>query len=57
MKPTASFRMSKQTKRFLALLPFKDQNERGAFRRSAVQAQLAAEVAAKSKLDKNYKDD
>lgn len=56
MKPTSSFRMSKQTKRFMALLPFKDEHERGAFKRSAIQAQLAAEAAARAKFDKN-KDD
>lgn len=55
MKPTSSFKMSKQTKRFLALLPFKDQHERGAFKRSAIQAQLAAEAASRAKMDK--KDD
>ena len=57
MKPTSSFRMSKQTKRFLALLPFKDQHERGAFKRSAIDAQLTAEAAAKAKFDKGAKDD
>ena len=57
MKPTSSFRMSKQTKRFMALLPFKDEHERGAFKRSSIQAQLAAESAAKAKLDKSNRDD
>lgn len=57
MKPTSSFKMSKQTKRFLALLPFKDAHERGAFKRSSIQAQLAAEASSKMKLDKSQRDE
>lgn len=57
MKPTSTFKMSKQTKRFLALLPFKNEQDRANFKRSAIQAQLAEEAAARSKTDKGNKDD
>lgn len=49
--------MTKQTKRFLALLPFKDQHERAAFKRSSIQAQLAAEQAVRMRTDKSAKDE
>lgn len=57
MKPTSSFRMSKQTKRFLALLPFKDQHARGEFKRSSIHAQLVGEQMARTKFDKSQKDE
>jgi hypothetical protein len=57
MKPTSSFKMSKQTKRFLALLPFKDQHERAAFKRSSIQAQLAAEQVVRTRSDKSARDE
>lgn len=57
MKPSSTFKMSKQTKRFLALLPFKDQHDRAAFKRSSIQAQLASEVVVRSRSDKGSQQD
>jgi len=57
MKPTSTFKMRAQTKRFLALSKFKDAHDRGAFKRMMIDAQLAAEAAARAKLDKSQKDD
>lgn len=56
MKPTSAFRMSKQTKRYLALTKFADRHARGDFKRSSIQAQLASELASRMKIDKEYKD-
>lgn len=45
--------MSKQTKRSMAL--FIDANERGAFKRAMIQAQLASEQVIKSKRERDKK--
>jgi hypothetical protein len=46
IKPTASYRMSKQTKRSLALIV--DPQERGVQKRTMIQAELAAAIAPRS---------
>ena len=49
-KPNKTFKMDKQTKRFLCL--FTNKHERGAFAASMIDAQLASEVVVKSKADR-----
>lgn len=57
MKPGKDFKMSASTKTALALLKFKDEHERGFFKRAMIDAQLCYEsakrAALKSKLDKD----
>jgi len=50
MKSDKNFRLAKTTKTMMALLPFRDQEDRNGFKRGMVQAQLAAEAAAKASL-------
>lgn len=47
MKTTASFRISKQTKRFMA--SFIDAHARGEYKRAMIQAELAAAVRPKER--------
>lgn len=54
MKPTSSFKISKQTKRYMATIV--DPHQRGEFKRQSIQAQLAAEQAKHMKFDKSMKD-
>jgi len=44
MNPTKTFRLTKRNKTLLALLPFKDQETRAAFKRMMVDAQLCGDV-------------
>ena len=48
MKTTASFNLSKPTKCAMALGKFKDMDQRHAFRRAMVQAELAASIKPKN---------
>jgi hypothetical protein len=57
MKPSKDFRMSKQTKRFMALLPFKTQEERGSFKRGMIDAQLTEEKTKKESQRGKPKDE
>jgi len=57
MRPTSNFKMSGTTKAMLALMPFKDQHDRASFKRAMIQAQLAAEVAGRAKLDKSAREE
>ena len=41
MKADKNFRLSKTSKRMLALMPFKDEHERGSFKRLMIEAELA----------------
>jgi hypothetical protein len=54
LKPTSSYKMSKTTKASLALSKFKDEHQRGAWKRAMVQAELAA--AIQPKREKNRRD-
>ena len=54
MKPTSTYRMTKQTKRFLA--SFIDRHKRGEFKRMAIQGELAFIAAKFAKVDKSLKD-
>jgi alkyl sulfatase BDS1-like metallo-beta-lactamase superfamily hydrolase len=44
MKSNSTFKLSKQTKRLAALLPFRDQHDRNEFKRGMIDAQLSAAV-------------
>jgi hypothetical protein len=48
LKPTSTYVMSKTLKRMLALMPFRDQQDRNDFKRQMIQAELA-ERDAKNK--------
>lgn len=47
MKPNSTFKLSKQTKRFMAT--FVDAHARGHFKRMMIDAQLAAQAKQSSK--------
>ena len=58
MKPTSSFKLSKTTKRSLALGHFKSEEQRNSWKRAMIDAELSAEHAKKtagkrSKEDRN----
>lgn len=46
MKTDKNFKLSKSAKRMLALLPFRDQEDRNAFKRRMIDAE-ASEIQAK----------
>lgn len=50
MKSDKNFRLAKSTKAMMALLPFRDQEDRNGYKRGMIQAQLAAEAASKASL-------
>lgn len=57
MKPTAHYKMSKETKRLLAR--FTNPHEAGEFKRFAIQCELAQQHAkhtSSTRVDKNSKD-
>jgi len=54
LKPTSSYRMTKQTKRSLALII--DPHKRGEQRRMMIQAELAAQIKVKEKKNRNEPD-
>ena len=45
--------MSNQTKRSLALLPFKDAHMRGAYKRMMIEAEVAASIRPKATKSKD----
>ena len=52
-KTTATFRLSKRTKTLLALSKFKNEDQRNAFRRMMIDAQVASSMVIKSSKDRN----
>ena len=48
MKPTASFRLSKTTKRSLALSHFRSEDARHSWKRAMIDAELCAEHAKRT---------
>lgn len=54
MKPTSSFKMSSQTKRYLSR--FIDPHKRGEFKRAMIQAQLIEEEARRAPLSRKDKE-
>jgi hypothetical protein len=47
LKPTANYKMSKQTKASLALHKFRDVHSRGAWKRAMIEAELSAAIQPK----------
>lgn len=47
MKPNKDFRMSKETKRLMALLSFKNEQSRSDFKKGMIDAQLTEEKSRK----------
>ena len=47
LKPTANYRMSKQTKRTLALGKFRSEEDRNTWKRAMIQAELYSALAPK----------
>jgi hypothetical protein len=56
VKTDKNFRMAKTTKRMLSLLPFKDQDQRTAFKHAMIDAQVAASIVPKTVKDKNFRE-
>ena len=53
LKPTASYKMSAQTKRSLALSKFKDEHHRGQWKRAMIDAELNAKIVPKTKKERS----
>jgi hypothetical protein len=53
MKANATFKLSKQAKRSLALGQWKDKDQRDSWRRSMIQAELAAAVPSRAPRQKD----
>ena len=53
MKTNAAFRLSKQAKRFLALMPFKGQEQRDGFRHMMIESQVMGNTIIKSSKERN----
>lgn len=56
LKPTASFKLSKQTKRTLALGKFKNEHDRATWRRAMIDAELSAQFQPKISKGRNNKE-
>jgi hypothetical protein len=56
MKPTSSYKMTKSTKRSLALGKFSSEEQRSAWKRAMIGAELSAEHARRT-AGKRSKDD
>lgn len=58
LKPTANYKMSKQTKASLALHKFKDAHARGAWKRAMIEAELSQAIQPKrERVQKNSQGD
>ena len=57
MKADKNFRLSKTSKRMLALMKFKDEHARGEFKRMMIDAELARAQARIAKLKEKEKQD
>lgn len=57
MKPTSTFKLSKQTKRRLALGHFHGDQQRNQWRRAMIQAELHAAIQPKSSKSRGQRDD
>lgn len=54
LKPNSTFKLSKETKRSLALTKWTSKEQRDAWKRSMIQAELASKIVPKStKGDRN----
>ena len=52
-KTTSTFKLSKRTKTLLSLSGFKNEDQRNAFRRMMIDAQVASSIVVKSSKDRN----
>ena len=50
------YRMTKQTKRMLALMPYKDKEMRSQFKRMMIEAEVAAERSRREALKSKTRD-
>lgn len=57
LKADKNFRMAGRTKTMLALMSFKNAEDRNSFKRAMISAQLAAEAAARAPIGKRERDD
>jgi len=57
MKTDKNFRLSKTSKRMLALMRFKDKHDRGAFKRLMIDGEVAHARAKIAKLKEKEKQD
>ena len=53
MKTTATFRLSKRNKTLLALLPFKNEEQRHAYRHMIIEGQVYGGIVVKSPKERN----
>ena len=54
LKPTSTYKMSKTTKRSLALSPFQDPHAKGQWKRAMIDAELCSRIVVKTpQRDKN----
>ena len=53
MKTNASFRLSKRNKTLLALLHFKNEDQRHSFRHMMIEAQMIGNMVVKSTKERN----
>jgi hypothetical protein len=56
LKPDKNFKMNKQTKRYLALGKFKSEEDRSAFKRAMISAQLSEEAAKRQSFKREKED-
>lgn len=56
LKPDKNFKLAKQTKRFMALGKFKTNEDRNAFKRAMISAQLSEEAAKRQSLKREKED-
>jgi len=56
LKPDKTFRMNSQTKRILALGNFRTEEDRNAWKRAMIKAQLHEEYAKRSSLKRDKED-
>jgi hypothetical protein len=56
LKPTANYKMSKSLKTSLALGKFRNEHDRGAWKRAMIGAELAAQFVPKVSKNRNEKE-
>jgi hypothetical protein len=56
LKPDKNFKMAKETKSMLALMPFRNQEDRNSFKRAMINAQLAEEAAKRTSIKRDKED-
>jgi hypothetical protein len=56
VKTDKTFKMAKTTKRLLTLLPYKDEEQRIAFKHAMIDAQVMGNIVPKTVKDKNLRE-